>query len=121
MERMVPRILHRFDQNGIAEELSVGDHLINARHVHLNHPPGTDVEVAGLAVADLTFRQTHAGSGGLDERVRKSRPKPVEVRLTGLGDGIAIDLGGMAPAVQDRQNERPRSRHLWPIMPDGLR
>ena len=55
------RVLHRFEQHRILEELARRDHQVDARDVHVDHAAGADVQVAHFAVAHLSFRQPDNG------------------------------------------------------------
>jgi hypothetical protein len=49
------RMLHRGQQDGVGEEFPIGDHDVDARHIHMDHAPRAHVQVPHLAVAHLAF------------------------------------------------------------------
>ena len=91
---------HRFEQERLAEEFAAGDELIHARDVHLHDAAGADIQVAHFAIAHLPFGQTDEGAGGVDQRIGKILEQAVVVGLASEGNGVALGLRAIAPAVE---------------------
>ena len=54
---------------GLREELARRDHQIDARHVHVDHAAGADIQMAHFAIAHLSVRQPDIRSGSVNQRV----------------------------------------------------
>ena len=92
-------------QGGVGIEGAVEDGGVDAGHVHADDAAGTEVEVAYLGVAHLTVGETDEVIAGLQECVGVFAEKLVVDGLAGLGYGVAVGLGAIAPAVQDGEND----------------
>ena len=62
-------VLHRRDQGGVGEQLSILNHQIDAGDIHVHDAPCSDVEMAHFTVAHLPFRQSDEGAAGVNEGV----------------------------------------------------
>ena len=106
------RVMHGGEQQDrIAKEIARLDHQVDPHHVHQQHPPRADVQVADFAVAHLAIRQSDEAAGGMDQRVRIFAQQFVVGGFARGGDGVALDGRGEAPAIEDGQDQGLRSRH----------
>ncbi len=64
-------VVHRHEENRVAEEISGCDHFVDAHHVHQQDSAGADVEVADFAIAHLAFGQPDERTGGMNQGIRK--------------------------------------------------
>src|SRR5215470_13964026 len=106
------RMLHGREQNGVAEELAILDHQVDARDVHVNDAPGTDVEMADLAITHLAVGQADIVSAGLDERVGILVQQAVVIGLASKRNGIGLGFGAVSPAIEDDEDERFGTDHV---------
>ncbi len=93
------------------EKLSVLDHQIDARDVHVHDAPGANVEVADLAVPHLPLGQSHERPAGMNQRVGILAQQPVIRRLARQRNGVGLGFGPISPAVENGKNEWFRTRH----------
>jgi hypothetical protein len=63
------RVLHGGDERWVGEEVSVLDHQIDARDVHVHDAASADVQVADFTVAHLAFGKSDERAAGVDQRV----------------------------------------------------
>ncbi len=105
------RVMHGGEQRRVVKELARLDHQIEPHDVHQQHPAGANIEVPDFAVAHLAVRQSDEVAGGVDQRVRILTQKFVIGGLARGGDGVALHGRGEAPAIENRQDQRLRSRH----------
>src|SRR6266516_312455 len=91
----------RTHQGRVVVERSVFDRLVYAHEVLEQDTPGADREVADLAVAHLTGRQSDCLARCVERGVGKRLPEKVEVRRVGELDGVARARRREAPAVED--------------------
>jgi hypothetical protein len=105
VELVFAATLHPFKQQMLAKEISRGDHLIDARDVHLNHAAGAHIHVTDFAIAHLSFGQANERAGGMDQRVREFLHQAVVIRLTRERNGIALCFRTIAPAVKNGKND----------------
>ena len=64
-------MLHRREQRRVLEELARRDHVVDARHVHVDHAPRADVQMPHFAIAHLAVRQSDVWARRMNQRVRK--------------------------------------------------
>jgi hypothetical protein len=50
------RMFHRREQDGVGEEVTLLDHQVDARNVHVDDAPGPNVQVSYLTVPHLSGR-----------------------------------------------------------------
>lgn len=89
----------------VREDVTAGDHIVDARDVHLDDTAGADTEVANLAVAHLAFGQADERAVGTNGRVRKLFPQALEIRLARRGNGVIFGIGIVTPAIHDGEDE----------------
>jgi hypothetical protein len=104
-------VLHSIEQHGMLEEFAVLDHQLNASGVHVNDAPGTNVEVTDFAVAHLAFGKSDVWPAGLNQRVGILAKEAVVRWLARECDCVGFGFGAVTPAVENRKNERFRTRH----------
>src|SRR5262249_6380403 len=95
------RVLHRFEQRRVLEELAALNHQRDARSTQMHDAPGANVQMADLAVAHLPFGETDERAAGLNERVGIFTQQAVVSRLSRERDGVGIGFGSVTPAVED--------------------
>ena len=88
-------------QNWIVLEAAIGDGPVNAGEVLIDHPPSAQGRVAHFRVAHLPGRQANIRARAGHQAMGPLRPEGVPAGGAGEGDGIAIRLFPMAPAVKD--------------------
>jgi len=93
------------DQRGVGVEAAVHDGGVDACHVHSDDAAGAEVEVTDLGVAHLTVWQADEVFAGAQEGVGVVLEEAVVDGLAGLGDGVAVGLEAIAPAVEDGEND----------------
>jgi len=93
-------------EDGITEEALVGDRGVDARHVHADDAARAEVEMAYFGVSHLAVGESDEVLAGTDERVGIGGQKLVVGRLSREGDGVAVGLGAVTPAVEDGENDR---------------
>ena len=98
------RVLHRVQQNGILKEVSVLDHQLDARGIHVHNSTRADIQMSDFAVAHLTIRQPDIRAAGLNQRVGILAQQAVVNRLAGERDGVGFGFGSVSPAVEDDEN-----------------
>jgi len=87
------------DQGGVGVEGAVEDGGVDAGHVHADDAAGTEVEVADFAVAHLAVGEADEVLAGTEEGVGVVAEEAVVGGFAGLGDGVAVGLGAISPAV----------------------
>ena len=103
------RFGHGFEKRRVLLELAGLDHHVDLADVHVHNAAGADVEVADFAVAHLPRRKADKTSAGVDERVGKFSQQLVVVGLVGERDGVGVGRRGIAPTVQNDENQRLRT------------
>ena len=106
------RMLHRGQQRGIAEELARRDHVIDARHVHVDDAARADVQMADFAVAHLALPAS-------PRMARRCEPACWDTRAAGDRSWACARRRWrclrrqrrVAPAVENRQNQRAPAIH----------
>src|SRR3954471_15466470 len=93
--------LERGRKGRVLEEGAVLDRLVHAHQILKQHSAGADREMADLAVSHLSRRQPDRAARGLERRVGKGPPEPVEIRSVRELDGVARSSRCAAPAVED--------------------
>src|SRR6266566_7012687 len=63
------RVLHGVEQYGMFEEVPVLNHQLDAGRIHVDHAPGSNVQMPYFTVAHLIARQTDVLAAGMDQRV----------------------------------------------------
>src|SRR3984957_20572080 len=113
------RMLHRVQQHRMGEEFAVLDNPINARDVHVDDTSGTNIEMTGLAVAHLPFRQPNKRTAGMNECVGILEQQPVIRRFAGESNCVGFGFGSVSPAVENSKNERFRTGHKSALAPSS--
>src|SRR5579871_625816 len=113
MELMGAGVLHRAEQDGIAVELARGDHGVDARHVHLDNAPRSNIQVADFAISHLAVGKPDERTRSMDEGIRIFAQQFVVGRLARGGNGVALDGGSETPTVEDSEDQRSRAGHYW--------
>ena len=85
----------------VLEERAVADRDVHALEILEEDPARADREMADLGVAHLALRQPDRLSRGLQRRVRKLAPEPIEDRRPRELDRVAGPRRRAAPAVED--------------------
>ena len=119
VQPVAARPAHRFQQYFVLEEFPRRDHCVDPRHVHLNHPPGADVQMPHFAVAHLAFGQAHGRPRRPHQRIGKLAQQRVVVRLVRERNGVSFDGRGVAPAIENRENQRLFRGHVSCSRPTG--
>ena len=96
---------HGAEQGRVGEETAVGYGGVDAGHVHADDATGAQVEVADFAVAHLAVGEADEMLGGAQEGVGVVAQEHVVGGLAGLGYGVAMGFGSVAPAVEDGQDD----------------
>src|SRR5512132_4680726 len=104
------RSLERSDERGVLEERPIRDRAVHALEVLVENAAGADRQMADLRVAHLAVRQPDRLTGGLERRVRVSRPEGVEHRRLGQLDRIPRAGGRDAPPIEDDERYKRESR-----------
>jgi hypothetical protein len=104
-------IFHPFNEHGMREELTILNHQVNARDIHMHNAPGADIQMPDFAVAHLPFGQSDERPTGVNQRVRIFAQQTVVDRFAREGDSICFGFGPVSPAVKNNENERFRTRH----------
>ncbi len=97
--------VHGPEKGGVGEEAAVGDGGVDAGHVHADDAAGAEVEVADFGVAHLAVGEADEVLAGAEEGVGEVAQEPVVDGFAGLGYGVAVDLGAVAPAVEDGEDD----------------
>ena len=92
------------DEGGVGVEGAVGDGGVDAGHVHADDAAGAEVEVADFAVAHLAVGEADEVLAGADEGVGVVAQERVVGGFAGEGDGVAVGVGAVTPAVEDGEN-----------------
>ena len=92
-------------EGGVGGERAVEDGGVDAGHVHVDDAAGAEVEMADFAVAHLAFGEADEVLAGADEGVGVFAEEVVVGGLTGEGDGVAVGVGAVAPAVEDGKDD----------------
>ena len=95
------RPLERAVERRVLEERAVADRDVHALEILEEDPARADREMADLGVAHLALRQPDRLARGLQRRVRKLAPEPVEHRRPRELDRVARPRRRAAPAVED--------------------
>jgi hypothetical protein len=106
MEAARAGVGHGGFESGIVAEIAVADHPVDAGDVHLDDAAGADVEMADFGVAHLAIGEADGFATRMDERIGEVPDEGVEDRRVGGEDGVALDGCGVAPAVEDGENNR---------------
>ena len=93
------------DQCGVGEEAAVEDGGVDAGHVHADDSARAQIQVADFGVAHLAVGQADEVLAGAKEGVGVFAEQLVVGGFAGLGDGVAVGLGAIAPAVEDGEND----------------
>ncbi len=101
------------------EEFAILDHQVDARDVHVNDAAGADVEMPDFAVAHLPLGQADERPAGVDQRVGIFAQQAVVGRLARQRDGVGLGFGAVSPAIEDDENERFGTRHLFGNAPSN--
>ncbi len=99
------REVHGGEEGGVSEEAAVGDGGIDAGHVHADDASGAEVEMADFRVAHLSVGKADEVFTGAEEGVGVLGEELVVDGLACLGDGVAVGLGAVAPAVKDGEDD----------------
>ena len=100
------RVLHGFQQYGVAVEIAFFDHQVDLGDVHVNHAPGADVQVPDFTVAHLPLRQADKTSAGVDESVGIFGEQPVIVGFARQRNGVGLGGRRITPAIENDENKR---------------
>ena len=99
-------VVHGLQIGWIFKKGTVLHRLGDAGQVLEHHPACADVGVAHLTVAHLPLGQTHIQTGGGELAARAGGKEPVQIRRTGIGNGVALLLCRQAKSVHDNQGSR---------------
>src|SRR5579863_7841205 len=105
--------MHRSEKHGVLKKFAGSDHRVDAGYIHLDDAPGPDIQMADFAIPHLALRQADIRPGSMNDRVWKLGEQPVVMGLARGGDGIPLNGRRIAPAVEDREDQRSRARHYW--------
>ena len=94
------------DQRGVLEEAAIGDGAVDPADIHADDASGSEVQMPHLGVSHLTVGKPDEVIAGMNQRVGKLFEKTVVVRLASQGDGVAVSIRAIAPAIENSQNER---------------
>ena len=103
---VLPAVLNGGDQHRVLEELAVPDGLGDAGQLLIDDAAGAEIGVSDLAVAHLPLRQADGQAGAAQQGVRTAGEQRVERRRARRGDGVVGRGRSLAPAVEDRQQQR---------------
>ena len=101
----LPEAGAELDEGGELVELAALNALRDSHEVLRHHPSGAQVQVPDLAVAHLSFRQSHREAASVQQRSGVGVPEPVPDRGRGQLNRVTLALGAVAPAVQDDQDD----------------
>src|SRR6266487_1119767 len=104
------RPLERADERGVLEERSIRDRAVHALEVLVEDPARADRQMTDLGVAHLAVRQADRLTGGVERRVRVTRPEGVEHRRLGQLDRIPRAGSRDAPPIEDDERYKRESR-----------
>src|SRR5438270_5043371 len=88
------------------KKLTLFDHHVNFRDVHVHNSAGTDVEMSHFAVAHLSRWKANMAAAGVHQRIREVEQQKVIGRLARERDRIRFGFGAVSPAIQNDENER---------------
>ena len=91
MQAVRARVAHAIEQHGVSEKFSRRDHHVDARYIHLDDPPGADVQVPHFAIAHLARWKTDEGPGSMDQRIREIPQEFVVGRLASGRNCVAFE------------------------------
>src|SRR5690349_9550336 len=100
-----PRVLHRFKQNGVREEIAFLNHEVDLGDVHVHDAAGSDVQVPDFAVAHLPGGQPDVTPAGMDQRIGKHFEHPVVIWFSGESNGIGRRWRRVSPAIKNDENQ----------------
>ncbi len=92
-------------EGGVGEEGAVEDGGVDAGHVHADDAARAKIQVADFAVAHLAVGETDEVVAGVEKGVREAAEEGVVDGFAGLGDGVAVRGGAVAPAVENSEND----------------
>src|SRR5271169_3998669 len=107
------RVMHGSEKHWVSREFAGSDHGVDACHIHLDDAPRSDIHVADFAVPHLALRESDVRPGGLNDGVRKLGEQLVVIWLPRSGDSVPFDSRRIAPAVENREDQRSLARHYW--------
>src|SRR2546427_10600612 len=88
----------------------------------MDDAPRPDVQMADFAIPHLAFGQADVRPGGVNQRIWELAHQFVVVRLPRESNGVALNLGPVAPAVEHGQNDRlGLLRHSASGYPESVR
>ena len=87
-------------------ELVIANGVADPHQFLADDPTRTDGEVTHLGIAHLLIRQAHMGAAGLNQRVWVGMPKRFHHRGLALVNRVMGCIVPMAPAIEDRQDNR---------------
>src|SRR5207248_5529459 len=96
-----PPALEQAAQHRVVEQRAGGERPVDASEVLVEAASGADRQVPDLGVAHLAGGQANGLARGVERRVRKLAPEPVEDRRVRELDRIARTRRCAAPAVED--------------------
>ncbi len=107
-------LVHRVNERLLFEKFSVLNVLGDAGQLLIHDAPRADVQVADLAVAHLSVRQTHIHAACAKLRMREARRQPVQIgralRFNGVASGFLVDT----EAIHDDQSSDLRHMFFTP-------
>ena len=92
-------------------EAAVRDRPVDAGERLIDEPPRADGEVSDFRVALLAGRQSHRLTAGIDRRVRAPALERVELGGACRGNGVAVRIQAVSPAVEDDEHEGAHPAH----------
>ena len=93
--------VYGIDQGLIGEEGAGFNGAADASVFLIDHPAGTQIEVADFRVTHLAGGQPNFGTGATDKGVWVFSPEFIPDWFFGSHDGIAIAFFGITPSVED--------------------
>src|SRR5437870_11352396 len=109
----------------IPREFAIGDRFVDPTEVLINDPAGSQIEMADLGIAHLSFGQTDVGSARAQFAAGVTAVELVMKRRVREERGVAIFLalvfaaGVNAPAVTNNEHHRPgHTAHSGDDSPD---
>ena len=100
------RVLHGFQQYGVAIETAFFNHQVDLGDVHVNDAPRADVQVPDFAVAHLPLRQADEASAGVDESVGILGEQAVIIWFAGESNGVGFGGRRITPAIKNDKDKR---------------
>ena len=93
-------------QRRMRRQRPVGHRGIDSRQILLHHAAGTDIHMANLGIADLTFGKPDIWTGGGKPGMRPAHAQRINHRRAGAGYGVGFWCRAKAPAIHDTQDDR---------------